>query len=54
PSAMTALVLRLRFSDLWNRPWLNPSTLRAFSSSSSSSSDYSNQSCGGLPRFFSE
>ncbi|ONH92006.1 hypothetical protein PRUPE_8G149200 [Prunus persica] len=53
----TLTPIRPRFARLWS---LNPSSLsirtlspRAFSSSSSSS-DYSNQSRGGLPRFFSE
>ncbi|CAL5438228.1 unnamed protein product [Camellia sinensis] len=52
---MKTLVMGHRFTDLvLNRPWLKASSLRLFSSSSSSSSDYSNQSRGGLPRFFSE
>ncbi|XP_059653057.1 uncharacterized protein LOC132300115 isoform X2 [Cornus florida] len=51
---MQTLVLRPHFTGLLNRSWRKASTLRAFSSSSSSSSDYSNQSRGGLPRFFSE
>ncbi|KAF7143695.1 hypothetical protein RHSIM_Rhsim05G0092700 [Rhododendron simsii] len=53
---MKTLAMRARFVHLLNPPWLKnakPSSLRAFSSSSSSS-DYSNQSRGGLPRFFSE
>ncbi|XP_058217094.1 uncharacterized protein LOC131327990 isoform X2 [Rhododendron vialii] len=48
--------MRACFAHLLNPPWLKkakPSSLRAFSSSSSSS-DYSNQSRGGLPRFFSQ
>ncbi|KAI7992091.1 Ribosomal RNA small subunit methyltransferase E [Camellia lanceoleosa] len=52
---MKTLVMGHRFTDLvLNRPWLKASSLRLFSSSSSSSLDYSNQSRGGLPRFFSE
>ncbi|KAL9367537.1 hypothetical protein Peur_038736 [Populus x canadensis] len=39
------------FTKLFNRQLLKPLNLRAFSSSSD---DYSNQSRGGLPRFFSE
>ncbi|KAG8650549.1 hypothetical protein MANES_07G057400v8 [Manihot esculenta] len=44
------LPMRPRFAELLTRQWLKPLSLRAFSSSS----DYSNQSRGGLPRFFSE
>ncbi|XP_022745043.1 uncharacterized protein LOC111295676 [Durio zibethinus] len=45
--------LRPRFPELLKRPWLiKPFSLRAFSSIPPS--DYSNQSRGGLPRFFSE
>ncbi|GAY48771.1 hypothetical protein CUMW_114290 [Citrus unshiu] len=43
--------VRPRFVQLLNRPSLKPLSLRAFSSSSS---DYANQSRGGLPRFFSQ
>ncbi|KAL3576213.1 hypothetical protein D5086_021496 [Populus alba] len=39
------------FTKLFNRQLLKPLNLRAFSSSAD---DYSNQSRGGLPRFFSE
>jgi hypothetical protein len=39
------------FTKLFNRQLLKPLNLRAFSSSSD---DYSNQSRGGLPRFFCE
>ncbi|CAH2050108.1 unnamed protein product, partial [Thlaspi arvense] len=45
-ASMRALAIRPRFTH----PWLKSSTFRAFSSSSS---NYSNQSRGGLPRFFS-
>ncbi|PSS19263.1 Ribosomal RNA small subunit methyltransferase [Actinidia chinensis var. chinensis] len=54
---MKTLVVRPPFVGLLNRrPWLKPSSLRlrTFSSPSSSSSNYSNQSRGGLPRFFSD
>ncbi|KAJ9175085.1 hypothetical protein P3X46_013667 [Hevea brasiliensis] len=44
------LPMRPCFAELLSRQWLKPSGLRAFSSSS----DYSKQSRGGLPRFFSE
>ncbi|XP_012093164.1 uncharacterized protein LOC105650815 isoform X2 [Jatropha curcas] len=48
---MQALMpMRPRFAELLSRQWLKPLSFRAFSSSS----DYSNQSRGGLPRFFSE
>ncbi|KAG5254072.1 ribosomal RNA small methyltransferase [Salix suchowensis] len=40
-----------RFTKLFNRQLLKPLNVRAFSSSSD---DYTNQSRGGLPRFFSE
>ena len=40
-----------RFAELLQQSWRRSTTLRAFSSSSSF---YSNQSRGGLPRFFSE
>ncbi|KAH7865237.1 hypothetical protein Vadar_004010 [Vaccinium darrowii] len=51
---MKTIVMRPHFALLSNRQWLKKSSsLRAFSSSSSSS-DYSSQSRGGLPRFFSE
>ncbi|KAJ6754868.1 RIBOSOMAL RNA SMALL SUBUNIT METHYLTRANSFERASE E [Salix purpurea] len=40
-----------RFTKLFNRQLLKPLNLRAFSSSPD---DYTNQSRGGLPRFFSE
>ena len=40
-----------RFTKLFNRQLLQPLNLRAFSSSPD---DYTNQSRGGLPRFFSE
>lgn len=43
--------VRPRFVQLVNRPSPKIFSLRAFSSSSS---DYGNQSRGGLPRFFSE
>ncbi|KAH9695075.1 16S rRNA (uracil(1498)-N(3))-methyltransferase [Citrus sinensis] len=46
-----AAAVRPRFVQLLNRPSLKPLSLRAFSSSSS---DYANQSRGGLPRFFSQ
>ncbi|XP_050210837.1 uncharacterized protein LOC126661099 isoform X1 [Mercurialis annua] len=51
---MQAIVpIRPRFTALLTHQWLQkPSNIRAFSSSSSS--DCSNQSRGGLPRFFSE
>ncbi|XP_059446174.1 uncharacterized protein LOC132177748 [Corylus avellana] len=42
--------IRPRFAELLNRPFLRTLSLRA----SSSSSDYADQSRGGLPRFFSE
>ncbi|KAL7227441.1 hypothetical protein ACSBR1_022319 [Camellia fascicularis] len=52
---MKTLVMGHRFTDhVLNRPWLKATSLRLFASSSSSSSDYSNQSRGGLPRFFAE
>ncbi|XP_021285025.1 uncharacterized protein LOC110417115 isoform X2 [Herrania umbratica] len=45
--------LRPRFTELLKLPWLTkPFNLRAFSSTPPA--DYSNQSRGGLPRFFSE
>lgn len=46
-----AAAVRPRFVQFLNRPSLKPLSLRAFSSSSS---DYANQSRGGLPRFFSQ
>uniref|UniRef100_A0A2P2P3V4 16S rRNA (uracil(1498)-N(3))-methyltransferase n=1 Tax=Rhizophora mucronata TaxID=61149 RepID=A0A2P2P3V4_RHIMU len=48
------VTIRLRFADLLTRQWLKPSSLRAIASSSPSASDYTDQSRGGLPRFFSE
>ncbi|XP_065872817.1 uncharacterized protein [Euphorbia lathyris] len=42
--------IRPRFPQLFTRQWVKSFNLRAFSSSS----DYSDQSRGGLPRFFSE
>ncbi|XP_052175289.1 uncharacterized protein LOC127790051 isoform X2 [Diospyros lotus] len=50
---MEALLARPRFPHILSRPWLKSSTLRAFSSLSTPP-NYSNQSRGGLPRFFSE
>ncbi|XP_048231986.1 ribosomal RNA small subunit methyltransferase E isoform X2 [Ricinus communis] len=49
---MQALMIpiRPRFTELLTRQWLKPLSLRAYSSSS----EYSNQSRGGLPRFFCE
>ncbi|OMO63391.1 Ribosomal RNA small subunit methyltransferase E [Corchorus olitorius] len=45
--------LRPRFTELLQRPWLTkPFHLRAFSSTPTS--DYTSQSRGGVPRFFSE
>ncbi|XP_017971967.1 PREDICTED: ribosomal RNA small subunit methyltransferase E isoform X2 [Theobroma cacao] len=45
--------LRPRFTELLKRPWLTkPFNLRAFSSTPPAA--YTNQSRGGLPRFFSE
>ncbi|KAH9655550.1 16S rRNA (uracil(1498)-N(3))-methyltransferase [Citrus sinensis] len=46
-----AAAVRPRFVQFLNRPSLKPLSLRAFSSSSS---DYANQSRGGIPRFFSQ
>ncbi|KAJ4824331.1 hypothetical protein Tsubulata_004292 [Turnera subulata] len=52
PQMKALVTIRHRFPGLFTRSsLLKPSNLRAFSSSPL---DYSNQSRGGLPRFFSE